>query len=267
MNKRLEIYNSVKRLLSRFVEQRLPVQQKHKSDDIAAQLIIDGEERRDSGQSSINRAKMNLNWLEQNIRNTKSQEHCKFQRSFLDGKQSVLHEKIDVFLGSQKHLINTVSTDTVDPSIYRALIIDYIKQCLTIMLLQKTIFQREVEISEELAVNVKEFMRTMLKQFQNKDPEKMMAIAQTMKVLNEGQINLNELKSLNYQQMNQGLAQFQSKLENRQGELNHVAQAVKEVQEFVKQNQKEFDENPEESVIEQPEPSSTSRMAQAKRVE
>ena len=193
------------------------------------------------------------------------QEQCNLQRSFLDAKQSLVHEKIDVFLGTQRHLIKTVTNDSVDPTIYRAMLIDYIKQCLAVMILQKTIFQREVEISADLEINVKEYMRTLLQQFQSKDPEKMMFVAQTMKVLNEGQININDIKKMNYQQLNKGLMQFQSKLESRQGELDHVAKSVKELQEFVKQYHHEFQPETEKEKPQESSASSTRRMAQAKR--
>ncbi|MDP8245966.1 MAG: hypothetical protein P9L94_17925 [Candidatus Hinthialibacter antarcticus] len=267
MNERLVTYNNVRRILIRFIEQRLPEKYRNKADFIADQLMIDGEERRESSQSSITRAKMYLDWLVQQKKGPQIQEQCNLQRSFLDAKQSLLHEKIDAFLKTQLHLTKTVSDDSFDPSVHRAMIIDYIKQCLTVMILQKTIFQREIEISAELSTNVKEFMRTLLKQLQVKDPEKMMFVAQTMKVLNDGQINVNEIKKLNYQQMNHGLSQFQTRLESRQGELDHVAKSVKELQEFVKQNQQEFQPEPEEPKLQDNESSSSRRMTQAKRKE
>ncbi|MBZ0254634.1 hypothetical protein K8I31_01140 [bacterium] len=267
MNERLEIYNNVRRILIRFIEKRLPEDKFDKADGIADQLMIDGEERRDSAQSSINRSKMNLDWLAKNQKIAKVQEQCKLQRSFLDKNQGHLHEKIDVFLGSQRHLIKTVTNVDIDPSVYRAMIIDYIKQCLNVMLLQKSIFQREVEISSEFALNVKEYMRTLLKQFQEKDPEKLMFVAQTMKVLNDGQISVEEIKKLNYQQLNKGLIQFQSRLEERQCECDHVAQAVKQLQDFIKKNQEEFQTQSDEETKLKEEPSSSSRMAKAKRLD
>lgn len=266
MNDRLEVFNNVRRILVRFIKKRLPEDKLDKADGIADQLMIDGEERRDSTQASIKRSKMNLTWLAQNQRNAKVQEQCNLQRSFLDGKQSQLHEKIDVFLGAQRHLIKTVTNIDIDPSVYRAMIIDYIKQCLNVMLLQKAIFQRETEISCEFTQNVKEFMRTLLKQLQEKDPEKMIFIAQTMKVLNDGQLSVDEIKKLNYQQLNKGLTQFQSRLEGRQCECDHVAQAVKQLQDFIKKNQEEFQPQSIEDIAPVQGPNSSRRMTQAKRL-
>jgi hypothetical protein len=266
MNDRLMIYKSVRLILIRFIEKRLPVSQLEKAESIADQLMIDGEERRDSSQASIKRAKMYLDWLAQQMKKAKVQEQCNFQRSFLDSKQTMLHDNIDEFLKVQVHLTKTVMNEAYEPSVHRAMLIDYIKQCLSIMILQKTIFQREIEISAELTNNVKEVMRGLLKKMQTKDPEKMMTVAQTMKVLNDGQLDVKDIKNLNYQQMNKGLAQFQSRLETRQGDFENVAQAVKDLQEFVKKNQEEFQEQPEELPEKQGQ-SSSNRMAHAKRLD
>lgn len=267
MNERLEIYNNVRRILIRFIEKRLPEDKLDKADGIANQLMIDGEERRESTQASIRRSKMNLNWLAQNQKVAKVQERCNLQRSALDKQQSQLHEKVDVYLSAQRHLIKTVTSIDIDPSVYRAMIIDYIKQCLNLMLLQKAIFQREIEISCEFTLNVKEFMRTILKQFQEKDPDKMMFVAQTMKVLNDGQISVEEIKKLNYQQLNKGLTQFQSRLEERQSECDHVVHAVKQLQDFIKKNQEEFQTQSDEETKLTEELSSSRRMAKANRLD
>lgn len=242
MLNRLQIYQHIQRALVRFIEKRLPETQQEKAPIVADMVMIKSDERLENCLDSIRRSMSYLEWMVDYASGSNVNQQCSLHRSFLTKQQQLIIDKIETLKHTEHLVYKAAEKEKFDPQMNRALFVQYIQDSLNVMQVNKKITQKEVEIAEELAAGVKESMRTVLRQFQVKDPEKLMLVAKTMKVLNDGQINIDDIKRLKQIQLNKSLEMFDSKLQERREHLTQANEVIKQLKEFIKKLQEEMPE-------------------------
>ncbi|MBI1387692.1 MAG: hypothetical protein GC154_04525 [bacterium] len=252
---------SLARLISRFFESRLPSQQWAKIDLIVEQITIPNEERKQTCDASLERARHYLACLGdyQSASTLDTERHY----TYLISKQEIFIERLGEFASIRMQLSNILLSQGGLQTEQHGLIRKFIDASLAMMVILNHIIQREVEIGETLAMKIQEYLRKFIRKISPDDPQQVILIAKTMKVLQSGKLSAENIRRLNYVTLQKSLEKYQEKLEHRHQVLEALSRIIQAIQESTQHNDSSHQtqttiEAPSETTSE-----SSSRMARS----